>query len=261
MSGVLTAAPDAAASGRGLDGLAVQLVGALGGDHRHQLLDHVDVAAFDHALLQRAQAVGARRGGLRRARGRRFGKQVLPARVQARRVHEAGELDLAHVLRRGLVGHHHADDAVAPDADLLRVGRDVDARLQHVTGRRDQLPGVVDLERTVAGVGRAAVGHGDLEEALAVDGQVEVAAALLQRALREVARGGGHARTQAHLQARGQQVLAGAGGSGLAQVLVHQVLEHHAAALEPVGSDVGEVVRNGVQLGLLAFHAGLGDPQ
>ena len=49
--------------------------------------------------------------------------------------------------------------------------------------------------------------------------------------------------------------------AGLAQVLVHQVLEHDAGALEAVGAHVGEVVRHGVQLGLLAFHAGLGDPQ
>jgi hypothetical protein len=32
-------------------------------------------------------------------------------------------------------------------------------------------------------------------------------------------------------------------------------------ALEAVGADVGEVVGDGVELGLLAFHAGLGDPQ
>jgi hypothetical protein len=41
---------------------------------------------------------------------------------------------------------------------------------------------------------------------------------------------------------------------GLAQVLVNQVLEHRVAALEAVGADVGEVVRDGVQLGLLGFH-------
>jgi hypothetical protein len=66
---------------------------------------------------------------------------------------------------------------------------------------------------------------------------------------------------QADLQAGGQHALVGAGGAGLAQVLVHQVLEHHAPALVAVGADVGEVVRDGVQLGLLAFHPGLGDPQ
>ena len=40
----------------GLDRLRVQLVGALGRDHRDELLDHVDVAALDEALLERAEA-------------------------------------------------------------------------------------------------------------------------------------------------------------------------------------------------------------
>jgi len=33
------------------------------------------------------------------------------------------------------------------------------------------------------------------------------------------------------------------------------------AALEAVGADVGEVVRDGVQLRLLGLHAGLADPK
>ena len=57
----------------------------------------------------------------------------------------------------------------------------------------------------------------------------------------------------------GRRVCSRGLAADLAQVLVHQVLEHGAAALEAVGADVGQVVRDDVQLGLLGFQAGLGD--
>jgi hypothetical protein len=55
--------------------------------------------------------------------------------------------------------------------------------------------------------------------------------------------------------------LLGAVGSDLAQVLVNQVFENRIAALETIGGDIGQVVGNDVQLGLLGFHAGFGDPE
>ena len=158
-------------------------------------------------------------------------------------------------------GQRHVDRAVGGDGHALRVGRDGDAGLQHVAVAGDDLAGGVELERAVAGVAGAAVGQLDLEEAVALDRDVEVVAGLLQVALAEVARRRRHARAQADLQPGRQLRLVAAGRAGLAQVLVHQVLEDHAAALVAVGADVGQVVGDGVQLELLAFHAGLGDPQ
>jgi hypothetical protein len=42
----------------------------------------------------------------------------------------------------------------------------------------------------------------------------------------------------------------------LPQVLVHQVFKHRMGAFEACGGDVGQVVGDNVQLGLLGFHAG-----
>jgi hypothetical protein len=125
----------------------------------------------------------------------------------------------------------------------------------------DDLAAGVELEGPVTRIGGAAVGQLDLEEALALDGHVQVVAGLLQVALAEVARRRRHARAQAHLQPGGQLGLVAAGRADLAQAVVHQVLEDHAAALEAAGADVGQIVGDGVQLELLALHAALGNPQ
>src|SRR5690606_34189223 len=69
------------------------------------------------------------------------------------------------------------------------------------------------------------------------------------------------AHAASELQAHGQRRLLRRRTAGLADVLVHQVLEHGAAPLVAVGADVGEVVRDGIQLGLLGLEAGLGDGQ
>ena len=62
------------------------------------------------------------------------------------------------------------------------------------------------------------------------------------------------------LQATGRDLDVAVKGQGwLAHVLVQQVLEHGARLLKAGGADVGEVVRDDVEIGLLGFQAGLGD--
>ena len=80
-------------------------------------------------------------------------------------------------------------------------------------------------------------------------------------ALRELARGRHRAHAQADLQAGRQLGLLGAAGAGLAQRLVHQVLEHGTRALEAAGADVGEVVGDDIELRLLRAQSGLRNPQ
>ena len=63
------------------------------------------------------------------------------------------------------------------------------------------------------------------------------------------------------VQARGHWVCWEDGAAGLAHVLVQQVLEDRAVALEAGGVDVGEVVRNDRHARLLRIEAGLGNPQ
>jgi hypothetical protein len=50
-------------------------------------------------------------------------------------------------------------------------------------------------------------------------------------------------------------------GTRLAHGLVQQILEHRPRPLEAVGADVGQVVGNDVQVGLLGVEAGLGNPE
>ena len=56
-------------------------------------------------------------------------------------------------------------------------------------------------------------------------------------------------------------LIAVAMGAGLAHVLIEQVLEHRVRTLVAHGTDVGQVVGDGVQLRLLRIQAGLGDPK
>ena len=98
------------------------------------------------------------------------------------------------------------------------------------------------------------------KKAIAVDRHVQAVVGLLQAALREGAAGGHGAHAQAQVQAGGQLVLLVVLRAHLAQVLVDQVFKHRVVALEAVGRDVGQVVRNHVQLGLLGGHAGFGNP-
>ncbi len=207
----------------------------------------------------RGRCCPARRRPARPMRSSR--EEVLALGFQAGRVDEAGELDLPDRLRLRLPGQRDADRAVGADGHALRGGGNGDAGLQQVAVVGDQLALRADLERAIARVAGGAVGHLHLEEAVALHGQVQRVAALLQVALREAAHVGHGARAQADLQPGGQRGLLGAVGPGLADVLVHQVLEHHVRLLEAVGRGVGEVVRDGVQLRLLGFHAGLRDPQ
>ena len=72
--------------------------------------------------------------------------------------------------------------------------------------------------------------------------------------------GGNHAHTGSEHQAgRGLGVRAGL-AAGLADVLVQQVFENRAVALEAGRVDVGQVVRNDVHTRLLRVETGFGYP-
>src|SRR6185503_4083203 len=84
----------------GLDRLRRHLVGTLAGDESDQLLDHADVRVLEETLQQRTAVVLTRGPDLRRARGVALLEEVLPDRAEARRVREAGGLELADLRRR-----------------------------------------------------------------------------------------------------------------------------------------------------------------
>ena len=76
--------------------------------------------ASTEALRREAHAVLAGRAGLRRTARGGLDQQVFTERLQAGRIHEVRELQLAHLHRRGLSRDAHADHAVAADRDALR---------------------------------------------------------------------------------------------------------------------------------------------
>ena len=168
---------------------------------------------------------------------------------------KVGELDLAGLLRRGLIGQRIADRAVLPDGDLQRGGRDRDLRLQRVAVLGDHVAVLVQVERAGARVGQLAGGPPDLEEALALDHHVQRIVGLRERPLREEDLVGRCARAQAYLQAGRDRGLLPAGGARLDHGLVDQVLKLRAARLESAGVRIGQVVRDVVDVHLLGGHA------
>ena len=129
-----------------LDRLAVDFIGALRLDHVDQFLGHIDVGGFHVALADHAGAVGARRIGARVAGGGGLGIQVLAAALQAGRIDEGGQLQLADLGRVGAAGLGHRHRAVAADRDALGIGRDGDRGLDHEAAGSHHLALVVDLE-------------------------------------------------------------------------------------------------------------------
>jgi hypothetical protein len=59
---------------------------------------------------------------------------------------------------------------------------------------------------------------------------------------------------------RRQGIVVGALGAGLLLDGIEQVFEDHAVLLEAHGVGVGQVVGDGLQLGVLRLHTGLADP-
>src|SRR5690554_7231152 len=129
--------------------LGVHFVGALGGDHVHQLLDHADVGVLKGVLQDSTQAVLTGVADLRGTAGSGLQEQVATDGLQACRVDEIGGLDHAHFLHAGITEHRDRDSAVLAHGKGLHVLGQVDARLQRVaiggndTAVRNQVETVV----------------------------------------------------------------------------------------------------------------------
>ena len=134
------------------------------------------------------------------------------------------------------------------------------AGLDHVAVAGDELAGAVLVEGTGARVERLAARAGDLEPAAPVDGEVERVGGLGQRALDVQVADADGAHAEADLRALRHHVLAAAVGHALGALrLVDQIGEFGAGALERGRVDVGDVVGDDLNVGLLGGHAGRGD--
>src|SRR5690606_12089199 len=120
-----------------------------------------------------------------------------------RRSSDLHQLELAEQLRGIVARHARGNVAVCADADQLGVRRYRDARLEGVAVGRHDRAFFINLERAVARVGRGAVGQQHLEEAVALDGDVQRVAGLDQAAGGVDLGDGRRAHTVAELDALG----------------------------------------------------------
>src|SRR5690606_17923502 len=119
-------------------------------------------------------------------------------------------------------------------------GRDDDVGHQRVAAGGDQLAAVGEGEGPVAGVGERAIGHLDLEEALALDGDVERPTGDLGTTLPVYAGDGREPDPVPDLHRADDPLRRGRARS--LHGLVEEVLEVRATPLEPGGVHVREVV-------------------
>src|SRR5690606_23092433 len=152
------------------------------------------------------------------------------------------------------------DDAVAADRHALRARRDRDRGLERVAARRYELTVRVELKRPVAGIGLRAVGQPDLEEAPALDRDVERVVRRDEVALRELLVRRDDAHAGAEIQARRRLALLRREPARLHDVLIQEILEHRAGALVSGRVDVREILRDHGHARLLRLETGLRYP-
>ena len=226
------------------------------------LRDWVDVGGFQIALLDDAERGVAGHADIGLSGGRRLLKQVAAEGEQAGVVDEIGQGQLPNALRLRLAGNGGGDEAGLADGDRRRVLRhdDVGRHQQAVAG--DELALRIGAERAVARIDGVAVGVGDLEPAPPVDGEVEGIAGRGQRALDIDGTDGGGAHAKADLRAFRHGGARPAAGDALqAFVLIDEIGEFGARALEAGGVDVRDIVRDHLDVLFLGAHARRRDRQ
>ena len=116
------------------------------------------------------------------------------------------------------------------------------------------------MQGTVTGIGIRAVRHLDMDKALSADGDIGRGAGFVQRTLSMNTGGRHRTHTGTQLQTGRQRGLLGAHRTRLADVLIKQIFKHRTLAFKTVGADVGQVVGNNIQVRLLGFKPGFGNP-
>ena len=172
--------------------------------------------------------------------------------MQAGRIQKSVQLYLPNLHTGRVAGLGHRHRAVTPHRQAGGVLRNGDGRLHWVAAGGHQLTGLIGLEGAVAGIRRRAVRHQDLEKAQAVNRHIFRVVGLDRIALRVDAFGSHYPDTRADLQTGRHAGLVRGLTAALAQVLVEQVFKHGAAAFEAGSANVGEVVGDHVELGLLS---------
>ena len=226
---------------------------------REDLRDGVHVGLFEVALLQLAEAFIARRAVDGRARRRGLEEEVVAHGFEPGAVDEPRELELAQRLRLGLARNRRLHGTGRADLHAAGVLRHGDARIDEVAVARDELSLGVEIEGTVARIGGAAVGQTDLEEAVALHGNVVFLLGRRDVAAGHHPRGAGGLHAGTDFDGRGHlRVLVRRDRTGAAHVLVEEVLEVGLLALVASRPHVRDVVGDDLDVQLLGHHAGRG---
>ena len=207
------------------------------------------------------KTVQTRRADLRRAAGSGFQEQVASLGLQTGRVDKVGGLHVTYHLRRRVAGNGHRHGTVLANGKGLGIGRHHNRRFQGKAAGGDDLAVGVQVKSTVTGVGRSAIGLHDLEKTAAVDGHIQRLLGGLQATGSEILLRTDNTYPGTHLQARWQFAVLGGLSTRLAFDLVEQVLELGAITFEAGGRNVGQVVGNGGQVGVLCSQTRFCNPQ
>src|SRR5690606_8014829 len=173
----------------------------------------------------------------RRATGGGFIEQVAAHGLQAGGVNKVGGFDLAQLLWRGITEQGGLHNAVFADGELVGLFRNGNLRFQRVAVNVYHHAFIVDVKGTVAGVTDGAVGHGNLKETTAVNGQIQRLVGDVQRAGgKNLLRAGGtHTGTQ--LQAGWQAGIRRRIGARLTPYLIQQVFKNRAVFFKAGGGE------------------------
>ena len=140
---------------------------------------------------------------------------------------------VAQLPGRGVAGLQHADGPVHADGQGDGIGGDGDLGGEEEAVRGHDAPVLFELEGAGPGVGGGAVRQHHLEEAVALDRQVELVLGELQLALGEVLGHRHRPDAVAELDAGGGLGVLGGRPARRLHGFVEQVLEFGAAAFEP----------------------------
>ena len=229
---------DVAGEGEGVAGLKIELAGGIG--HEGQERGGRGGRAGDAA-----GAVAGVEGLVEGEVGDLGGEGAVGVEVAGHGDVGGGVGDGEGAQRNGQVLQDAGDDVV--------VGIDAESLDVEAVGI-DELVEAVELEGAVAGVGLRGVVLED-EEAVALDGEVAGDAGDFAGAVVEVAGDGTLDDAHADLQGVGAAEVA-VGGAAVGEALGELGFEIHAGGFEADGVDVGDVVADDVEFGLVAGESG-----
>src|SRR5437879_2313407 len=168
-----------------MDYFGVALIGTLRQDHLYKLGDNIYVRILQIALLQCAHSAGSSwRVGYGIPGRLRLLQQVAADGVQAFGIGEGCQLDRAKLCSIRLSGKSRRYDSILRDRNVGGIRGNGDRRQQCIAVRSHESSLIVRMEVSCSGVSNGSVRPGYLEEAGALNREVEWTIRLVEVALR-----------------------------------------------------------------------------